>query len=146
MRKKSVAGCDSAPKNSENRGGTRENLVHVEVGTRNAILYCVQSETNNEREGGEMKMRIRINHNGFHGRCSATVIVAGAPGEAVELSASQVRRLRNLACGIKSCECGESLLAACEDETSMSGEPRYFLRIPREGDVIHVSGNYPQNN
>lgn len=92
----------------------------------------------------EKKMKITINHNGFHGWNARTVDVIGKPGDIVELSASQVRRLRNAACGCRDCKCGESLLAACEEDPQMSFSPKYFLRIPTSGSEINVTGNYPQ--
>ena len=89
-------------------------------------------------------MRITIRHNGFHGYTDRTLNVDGKPGDVVELTASQVRRLKSAACGSSDCQCGESMLAACEEEPRMSFEPRYFLAIPDEGCEISVDGNYPQ--
>ena len=89
-------------------------------------------------------MKVTINHNGFHGWNARTINVDGRPGDVVELTESQVKRLKNAACGGSDCKCGESLLAACEEEPRMSHEPRFFIRIPADGSDITVTGNYPQ--
>lgn len=87
------------------------------------------------------KMKLTITHNGFHGSTSSSIIVDGNPGDNVELSRSQIKKLDRTACGISECECGESLLVAC-DATSPFGPA--FIAIPEEGTEINVNGKYPQ--
>lgn len=89
-------------------------------------------------------MKVTITHNGFHGLNARTINVEGQRGDVVELTESQVKRLKNVACGMSDCRCGESMLAACEDEPRMSFAPRFFIRIPANGADINVTGNYPQ--
>lgn len=89
----------------------------------------------------KLNMKIKISHNGFHGHTSAIIQVNGRPGDRVRLTPSQVARLKPMACGCSDCKCGESLLAACEDEARIDGE--YWLHIPESGE-IEVQGNYPQ--
>jgi hypothetical protein len=88
-------------------------------------------------------MTITIKHNGFHGRTSRTIRVAGKPGDTVELTPSQVRRLRGAACGCSACTCGESMLSACDPESRCGYDPQYIIKIPASG-VVEVDGNYPQ--
>lgn len=90
-------------------------------------------------------MRITINHNGFHGYASRTILLSGKPGELVTLSESQTKKLGRAGCGCADCTCGESLLTACEPpETGDPSEPRR-IRIPANGREINVLGNYPQS-
>jgi hypothetical protein len=87
-------------------------------------------------------MKLTINYNGFHGYTSATILVNGKPGEVVELSDSQTRKLAGAACGYSGCQCGENMLKTCEDW--MQSENPRSLRIPEDGNEIGVNGNYPQ--
>jgi hypothetical protein len=90
-------------------------------------------------------MKITINHNGFHGCTICTLNLAGKPGERIELTCSQIKKLSRAACGMSDCKCGESLLAACEELGPWEDAPREFIRIPASGNEINVRGNYPQN-
>lgn len=89
-------------------------------------------------------MKITIKHNGFHGWSIRAINVKGQPGDVVELTESQVNRLKNAACGVSDCRCGESMLAVCEEGPRISFEPRFFIRIPADGAEIRIAGNYPQ--
>ena len=93
-------------------------------------------------------MKITITHNGFHGYTSRTVELSGEPGERVELTASQIKKLSRAGCGMSDCTCGESILGAL---LRRDGEfydpmhsPRAFISIPEEGSEIRINGNYPQ--
>ena len=88
-------------------------------------------------------MKITIKHNGFHGWTSHSLIVDGKPGDRVQLTESQVRRLSGKACGMVSCKCGESLLAACDIPEPWNAASPVFLTIPESGEIC-VNGNYPQ--
>jgi len=90
-------------------------------------------------------MKITINHNGFHGYTSRTLLLKGAAGERVELTCSQVKKLERAACGISACKCGETLFAACEIPEPWLEAAAVFLVIPTTGNEINVRGNYPQN-
>lgn len=89
-----------------------------------------------------MKTKITITHNGFHGYTSRALVVDGKPGEKVELSDSQIKKLSRGACGSSDCRCGETMLKALSDY-GMAYEPRY-LTIPEVGTEIEINGNYPQ--
>ena len=87
-----------------------------------------------------MKTKLTINHNGFHGYTARSIIVSGNPGDRVELSPAQIKKLSRAACGMSDCRCGESLIP-------FQPEPwtdRAFITIPSDGTEIEVSGNYPQ--
>jgi hypothetical protein len=90
-------------------------------------------------------MKITINHNGFHGYTSRAIVVSGKPGERVELTPSQIKKLARAACGCHDCSCGESLLKCCDPNyDTFENGPRFIL-IPTIGNEINVRGNYPQN-
>ena len=89
-----------------------------------------------------MKTKLTITHNGFHGYSSKTIVVDGKPGEEVELTDSQIKKLSRAACGCSDCTCGETLLKALSD-WGMSEHPR-MIEIPEEGTEIEIDGNYPQ--
>lgn len=91
-----------------------------------------------------MKTKLTINHNGFHGYTSCSLVVDGNPGDRVQLSDSQVKKLKRKTCGCSDCTCGESLLAACEIPEPWINDSPVFLTIPEDGTEIEVSGNYPQ--
>jgi hypothetical protein len=87
-----------------------------------------------------MKTKLTINHNGFHGYTTRLIIVSGNPGDRVELSQAQIKKLSRAACSSSDCRCGESMIP-------FQPEPwtdRAFLTIPEIGKAIDVSGNYPQ--
>jgi len=88
-------------------------------------------------------MRLTINHNGFHGFTRRSIVVSGKPGDRVQLSPSQVKRLARVACGMNDCCCGESLLDACIWE-HLDFEDPVYLDIPATGTEIKVRGHYPQ--
>lgn len=95
-------------------------------------------------------MKLTINHNGFHGRNSATIVVpdTAKPGDIVELSASVCNRLAKVACGVSSCLCGEGFEITgtryMEDGTPrQSRKDVGYFQIPAEG--REVRGNYPQS-
>ena len=86
-------------------------------------------------------MKLTITHNGFHGYTTLSIIVTGKPGETIELTDSQIKRLSRAACGSSACKCGETLLKACSDY-GMVSEPR-MIQIPEDGAEIEINGNYP---
>jgi len=86
-------------------------------------------------------MKLTINHNGFHGQSCITLRLAGKPGDVVELSESQIRKLETHPCGMTDCRCGESMIRACSD-WGQSEAPKMML-IPESGE-INLRGNYPQ--
>lgn len=91
-------------------------------------------------------MKITINHNGFHGRTSRTIEVAGNAGDRVRLSESQAKKLSRAGCGSLDCKCGESMLGALMkqvDEYWTPGRPAIII-LPAEGE-INLRGNYPQS-
>lgn len=94
-----------------------------------------------------MKTKITINHSGFHGRSSRNIVVDGAPGDRVELTASQIRKLSRAACGMADCTCGETLLGACEIREIQDGAHWYptiraWITIPDDGEKIDLNGQY----
>ena len=92
-------------------------------------------------------MKIVISHDGFHGCTSRTIDVSAQPGERVQLSESQVKKLARAGCGMSDCTCGESILTALmrrEDSNWFPGELA-FVTMPASGSEISVRGNYPQN-
>ncbi len=91
-----------------------------------------------------MKTKLTITHNGFHGYISCSIIVSGNPGDRVELSPAQIKKLSRAACGMSDCRCGESMIAACYRPEPWNPEGRTFLTIPETGTEIEVSGNYHQ--
>lgn len=91
-----------------------------------------------------MKTKLTINYNGFHGYTSCSIVVDGNPGDRVQLSTSQVKKLKRKACGMSDCRCGESMLKACEQPEPWNPESPVFLSIPEAGTEINVRGNYPQ--
>lgn len=109
-------------------------------------LYIIERAIPLRRKNDEnMKTKITINHNGFHGYNARSIVVDGKPGERVELSCSQVKKLERAGCGCSDCKCGESLLAACEIPEPWMPDSPVFLTIPTEGNEISVRGNYPQH-
>ena len=88
---------------------------------------------------------IKIEHDGYHGHHSATLRVCGEPGAWYTLTDRQAHKLRDIACGMDDCRCGETLLSACEicGSDNLSGMPIYRIQIPEVGEDIEVSGNYP---
>lgn len=91
-----------------------------------------------------MKTKLTITHNGFHGYTSASLVVEGNPGDRVELSPAQIKKLKRKACGCSDCKCGESLLAACAIPEPWRNDSPVYLIIPVDGTDIDVRGNYPQ--
>lgn len=89
-------------------------------------------------------MKLTITHNGFHGYTSSTLVLNGKPGEQIQLSSSQVRKLKRAACGMSDCKCGESLLDACYVPEPWKDSPAVFIDIPESGNEIKIKGNYPQ--
>lgn len=85
-------------------------------------------------------MKLTITHNGFHGETRIKIIVDGKPGDIIDLTDSQVKRLSRAACGVADCQCGETMLRACYD-WDYNYEPR-LLQIPESGDKINVTGRY----
>ena len=73
-------------------------------------------------------------HNGFHGVCRITVCSKNyteySHGVSVMVSPSVAKRITNLVCGTRKCQCGEGVGAEGE------------IFIPNSG---VVRGNYPQN-
>lgn len=91
-----------------------------------------------------MKTKITIINNGFHGYTTRSIVVDGKPGEEVELTDSQIKKLERAACGVKGCMCGESLIPRQKDAWNwMPGDP-LFIKIPEIGTEIEINGNYPQ--
>jgi len=88
-----------------------------------------------------MKTKLTITHNGFHGYSAKTIVVDGKPGEKVELTDSQIKKLSRVACGSSSCTCGETLFKALSD-WGISYDPR-TIEIPKNGTEIKINGNYP---
>lgn len=93
-------------------------------------------------------MKITINHNGFHGHTARTIKVTGKPGERVELTPSQTKKLARAGCGLSECKCGESILDALlrieGDFYDPIHNPRAYVSVPENGDEIQLTGNYPQ--
>ena len=85
---------------------------------------------------------MHITHNGFHGHTTVALIVSGKPGENVELTDSQIKKLSLAACGSSTCKCGETLIKACSD-WGMTEHP-CMIEIPEAGTEIEITGNYPQ--
>ena len=108
------------------------------------VIEGMTPETRNQKERDEtrMKTKLTITHNGFHGYTTRSIVVEGNPGEEVELTDSQIRKLSRAACGCSDCKCGETLLKACSD-WGLAYEPR-MIQIPEEGTEIEIDGNYPQ--
>jgi hypothetical protein len=96
------------------------------------------------RKDETMKTKISITHNGFHGYTTRSLTVIGNPGDRVELSPAQIKKLSRAACGMSDCRCGESMLAACEQPEPWNPEAPVYLTIPETGTEIEVSGNYPR--
>jgi hypothetical protein len=92
---------------------------------------------------GETHMKYKITHNGFHGFTSTALVIDGKPGEQVQLSASQAKKLGRAACGMTDCKCGESILNGREffcDHT----KDVFFITLPESGNQISIKGNYAQ--
>lgn len=89
--------------------------------------------------------KLTINHNGFHGLTSRTIMVRGSVGQRIELSEAQIKKLKRAACGQTECKCGESLLNAdCfEIPAPWESSPKVFVTIPAN-ETVEVRGNYPQ--
>ena len=87
-------------------------------------------------------MKIKINHNGFHGYTHLTINLKGKAGDVVELTKIQRKRLGDAACGIRECRCGETLLRACLDFPNYPGDPLH-IKIPTSGE-IDLEGYYPR--
>lgn len=91
-----------------------------------------------------MKTKLTISHNGFHGRTTRSIVVIGIPGQRVELSRSQIKKLSRAACGSSDCRCGESMLAGLEQLEPWNPEGPVYVTIPENGTEIAVDGHYPQ--
>lgn len=91
-----------------------------------------------------MKTKLTITHNGFHGYTTRSIVVDGNPGQRVELSQAQIKKLSRAACGMSDCKCGETMLKACEQPEPWNPEAPVYLTIPETGTEIEVNGNYPQ--
>lgn len=92
-----------------------------------------------------MKTKLTITHNGFHGYTIESIVLPGNPGDKVELSRSQIKKLARAACGMSDCRCGESILNSdiFEDSKPWERNSPIFITIPIESE-IEISGNYPQ--
>ena len=91
-----------------------------------------------------MKTKLTINYTGFHGFDARSIVVDGNPGDRVQLTPSQVKKLRRAGCGLADCKCGESMLKVAEIAEPWRDDCPAYITIPESGTEIEVRGNYPQ--
>ena len=90
-----------------------------------------------------MKTKVTISHDGFHGQTQRSITVEGKPGDVVQLSPSQVKKLERAACGINGCKCGESLLHLLDRAEPWNPSGPVTLKIPASK-LIEGKGYYAQ--
>mgnify|MGYP001586751436 CR=1 FL=1 len=80
-------------------------------------------------------MRVEIEYNGYHGTVDCgTYNLKGKPGDSIYFSQSQIRRINAEVCGMPDCRCGEGVSEYMVED----------IRLPAEGEVLEIVGNYPQ--
>lgn len=79
-----------------------------------------------------------IEHNGFHGYNSVSILLPdeAREGDAIEVSERVAQRINAAVCGSVGCVCGERIAHQTDYD-------RWAVALPKHGEIIR--GHYPQN-